>query len=503
MSTVQNPDGSTDTTYSDGSVTHVDANGNATTSPPGTVPAGSVPPGAPAGTPPVGTPGAAASGPLPTITALSSTSVQQGDIITVTGANLTGVTAVDIGGMQADFSIDSPTQLSVMVPMSALSGTLHLTPGTATAMIQVAQPMVQSDPYGGGGGFGGGGGGDSGYGDSGYGDSGYGDSGYGDSGYGGDSGDSGAQPQYADDSSMPDGDDGGGDSDEMAAAADEAIDELLSQSDDGDDLDEDDYDDDDAGGLDDMSIDLVGVEKGAYWDNSKDYWTGDIVWYLGKFWRAVRPISSPTIPLFQSGEVPGTSDAWVEERNATLGAVVGGFDVGKEQLKMNALKVVPVSIARVLLDSGQKAIDHANMLATLRNLPNQTPRDTVVGKLRWHRDALDKLTDPNAIYASGDDLKHWVMQAFVEANASEEGAGTTDDMTIAQMWADMWTLVAKEIAKLPGALRSGLAKVIEGVTGIPIWLWIAGGVLFVGVVGFGIWKVAMVAAPVAVKRYLP
>ena len=47
------------------------------------------------------------------------------------------------------------------------------------------------------------------------------------------------------------------------------------------------------------------------WDNSRSFAEGDVVRYWGQYWRAVRPVSAPLFPMFQSGEVPGKSDAWL------------------------------------------------------------------------------------------------------------------------------------------------------------------------------------------------
>lgn len=201
--------------------------------------------------------------------------------------------------------------------------------------------------------------------------------------------------------------------------------------------------------------------------------------------------------------------------------VIGAtFDLQAMRRKMDAAKVVSLDMARELLKGGQKAIDAARQLAKDHDLPGGTARDNVYWKLQWHADQLAKLLSPATqralvgadatapqLYGSADDLKKWVLEAFIEQNAAEEGVGTQAAMTYGQGWDDMWYLVDKEAAKLPTAVRAGVGKFVEAATGIPVWLWAIGGAIVVGLVGYGLWRVLMTAAPVATKvvadRYLP
>jgi len=126
---VTNPDGSVTTTNPDGTTT--------TTNPDGTTTTGSA---------------------KPVIQQLSASSGAPGDVITVTGTGFTptSVPTVDFNGVQAQFSVDSPTQVSVMVPPGATSGVMHV--GVATAMFSIiAADPSQFDPGTAGGGGGGGG----------------------------------------------------------------------------------------------------------------------------------------------------------------------------------------------------------------------------------------------------------------------------------------------------------------------------------------------------------
>lgn len=60
--------------------------------------------------------------------------------------------------------------------------------------------------------------------------------------------------------------------------------------------------------------------RAAPWDNHCAYAYGDFAHYDGKYWRAMRHIEPPMFPIFQSGEVPGESDAWSA---ATEGEALG------------------------------------------------------------------------------------------------------------------------------------------------------------------------------------
>ncbi|MHB1462728.1 MAG: beta strand repeat-containing protein, partial [Armatimonadota bacterium] len=90
----------------------------------------------------------------PTITSFAPTSGKVGDIITITGTNLTGATAVDINGTNVPtFTVVSNTSLTVTVPSGATTGKIAVTTagGTATSVVNftVYQPTsleVTIDP---------------------------------------------------------------------------------------------------------------------------------------------------------------------------------------------------------------------------------------------------------------------------------------------------------------------------------------------------------------------
>lgn len=184
--------------------------------------------------------------------------------------------------------------------------------------------------------------------------------------------------------------------------------------------------------------------------------------------------------LFPGEEVVGGDEA------------IGMFDILAEQRKMNDLKIVTPRVARALLQGGQQAIQGAIEQASMKlwrrgELPGKTARDNVFWKLKWHEAEIAKLTDPNAIYKSFADLKKWVMQGFIEANAVEEGSAVP-------IWGAMWEEIKAALAAIPSAVVDGLkaaAKKIEDIGDTAAFytkvsFWVALGA--VGLVGYGGYK---------------
>jgi hypothetical protein len=243
------------------------------------------------------------------------------------------------------------------------------------------------------------------------------------------------------------------------------------------------------------------------WDNHQTYQPYEVVYWANRFWRSRRVVEPPWIPAFMDGEVPGRSDAWYEVtyeqayRDSVNGEVFGLVDIQNAQRNMNALKPVNLEIARILLKSGQRYIDEAIRMARAENLPGETARDNVMWKLRWHADTIGKLTgDPVAtMYTPGEDLKKWVMQAYIELNASETGASDKQ-----RMWDAMWSEIQEALARIPReVLKTAAAAaggIIEGVTGVPTWVWILGGVAVAGGIGFVAYKVSTGPVGGAVAR---
>lgn len=172
--------------------------------------------------------------------------------------------------------------------------------------------------------------------------------------------------------------------------------------------------------------------------------------------------------------------------------LVGAFDIGAAQLKMNALKPVTVGAAKALIHGGQQVMAVANQTAKQpfykADLPGQTRRDEVTGHLKWHADALSKISDDKAIYSSGDDAKKWAMFAFIEANAVEEGAAY-----LSEAWSAMWTEIGENLAKVPQTILKAAAslpgKAFEVATGWPSWTLYVGSALLLGAVGYGTYQI--------------
>ncbi len=232
-------------------------------------------------------------------------------------------------------------------------------------------------------------------------------------------------------------------------------------------------------------------------------------------------------PFAQFGEGEGEDEgSWGEEgdegedlvgawlRHRTL---IGEFDIAEKQRQMNTLRRVPVCVARALLKGGLEVaaatIRTAQGGLFERELPGITTLKKTQAHLQWHAAALAKLPDPTAIYVSGDDLKKWVMQAFIDSNAVEEGRARQDEIW-RQMWSDIGTAVASlpaDVAQAAGALTMAVAGgLVEGVAagvGVPSWVVWAGGTAALGLLGLGAYRIILAAAPIAVgaaaRRYLP
>ncbi len=192
--------------------------------------------------------------------------------------------------------------------------------------------------------------------------------------------------------------------------------------------------------------------------------------------------------------------------------VLGAEDIAARQREMNQLRKVPVVVANVLLKYGMQAIQKAQQGARQPwykfDLPGDAKRNEVYWKLQWHLAELGKYAMvPNEIYPSADDLKKWVMQAFIEENAVEEGAA---DPTWKKAWSDyaqMMAEVGRVIATLPKeiakAVGGTIGDVVQGATGIPIWGWAIIGTGVLGALGFFVYKLANTrAASAAVGAYL-
>lgn len=182
--------------------------------------------------------------------------------------------------------------------------------------------------------------------------------------------------------------------------------------------------------------------------------------------------------------------------------IVGAYDIAASQRQMNTLKQVTVAIGRAMVKRGVQVANETIAAAQDQSLPGITSLKNTLAHLQWHVNALASLTDPTAPYDSSDDLKKWVMQSFIDANAVEEGGQRQTEI-----WNDMWTDIGTELAHMPAKAVAAVVALPGKILGIPSWVFWTGGALLVGVVGFGIWKIALAATPVVTKavvnRYLP
>lgn len=201
--------------------------------------------------------------------------------------------------------------------------------------------------------------------------------------------------------------------------------------------------------------------------------------------------------------------------------LLGAYDLAQYTRQMNSLQQVTVAIARALQKGGQTVIDGAISAGKgglfSRELPGQGARQNVKGHLAWHAQRLAGLGDPTAPYDAAQDLKKWVLQAYIEANAIEEGRAAQE-----QAWQDMWTEIGQELLRAPQRVLSAAAEAVSTVVssavdaagsglakglGIPTWLFWTGGAALVVALGVGVFKVLLVAAPAVVpavvRRYVP
>lgn len=169
------------------------------------------------------------------------------------------------------------------------------------------------------------------------------------------------------------------------------------------------------------------------------------------------------------------------------GDVLGMRDMQAARRDIDSLKPVTTAIAKILLRGGQAAVEGAIAGAKQPwykpNLPGEKRRDEVLWKLRWHADQLLKLpTSDSQVYAHAADLKKWVLEAYIEANAVEEGAAYLD-----AAWNRMWDEIAEALKRIPTELLKAAGSLAAAV--VPTWAWVVGGVTLASVAGFTIWRI--------------
>ena len=172
-----------------------------------------------------------------------------------------------------------------------------------------------------------------------------------------------------------------------------------------------------------------------------------------------------------------------------LGAdVVGAYDIAPKQRFLNTLKKLPVAMARTLvtsalnlsattLEMASRGVSYDITKSFLPSVRSELPGITSLKKtqvqLQRHADALSRFSDPAALYPDLVDLKKWVMQAWIDANAVEEGRAMQE-----RAWDQMKEEIKTGLKQFPNAL-------VEELTGVPLWMWAVGGLAALGVVGAG------------------
>jgi hypothetical protein len=129
--------------------------------------------------------------------------------------------------------------------------------------------------------------------------------------------------------------------------------------------------------------------------------------------------------------------------------------------------------------------------------------ENVAAHLQWHADKLSMMQwgiPSDYVYDSGEDLKKWTMQAYIEANAAEEGAAYLE-----QSWNAMLAEIQQKLAAIPKAVRdaalAAASGAFEAVTGVPLWAIILGGVAVAGIGGYVYYKAVVLQSPA--RRWLP
>lgn len=172
-----------------------------------------------------------------------------------------------------------------------------------------------------------------------------------------------------------------------------------------------------------------------------------------------------------------------------LGAdCLGAYDIAPKQRFLNAIKKVPVAMARTLvnnalnvttttLEMAKRGVSFDISKSLLPSVQSELPGINSLKKtqeqLQRHAEALSRFSDPAAIYPDLVDLKKWVMQAWIDANAVEEGRAMQE-----RAWEQMKEEIKRELKQFPNAL-------VEELTGVPIWMWAVGGLAALGIVGAG------------------
>lgn len=254
---------------------------------------------------------------------------------------------------------------------------------------------------------------------------------------------------------------------------------------------------DDQGGGDDSEVGHGGHGGGGHGHGGHGHgrgWGGGWGWG-GPWWDGpydgyeILDVVEPADYHFDAEDVANAVVAKMKDKQK--GTIVGAYDIQQSQRQMNTLKAITVSIARALVKHGLQVADETIKQAEggffTKALPNLQTLKNARAHVQWHADKLAGMPDPTAMYADGEDLKKWVMEAFINANAVEEGRSRQEEI-----WTEMWTEIGDALAKLPAKIVKMVAalpgQILEAVTGIPVWAFYVGGSVIVCLLGFGAYR---------------
>ncbi len=174
-----------------------------------------------------------------------------------------------------------------------------------------------------------------------------------------------------------------------------------------------------------------------------------------------------------------------------MNEVLGMFDITSAARRMSGLKTVSVEIAKILIQRSMPVIKTAIDFGA--GMPGNETRKNTLAHIEWHANELINQVRNgaklNSVYAPGNDLKKWALQAFIEANGVEAGLDAA-----AANWNAMWEEITEALKNLPEtaakavvSAAAGVAKgAVEGAFGVPWWVVALGAVTVAVGVGYGV-----------------
>ena len=139
----------------------------------------------------------------------------------------------------------------------------------------------------------------------------------------------------------------------------------------------------------------------------------------------------------------------------------------------------------------------------------ETPR----GHVQWHLDYIEKkplnLDLVRTPYEKSDDLKKWVSACYRIMVAADQDSALRDSIRD-ELRADLLDAVVAAPGRAAGWVAEAPGKVVESATGLPLWAWTAIALGGTAILGYGVFRILLAAAPVAtpalvgatVRRYI-